>query len=115
MITDPQVAAHVARTDRFIDDVRELIEATTPNPRSPCADVQHRTLQRIADTLDAVPYVTMCNMATVNAAMGGVLMEIIELRLMYVGCGPKLDFASAEAFLDAFQPVIDKALRRLRQ
>ena len=115
MITDPQVAAHVERTDRFIDDVRELIETTTPDPRSPCADVQRRTLRRIADTLDEVPYGTMCNIATVDAAMAGVLMEMIELRLMYVGCGPKLDFAGAEAFLDAFQPVIDKALRRLRQ
>ena len=43
---------------------------------------------RIADTLDAVPYVTMCNLANLNAAMRGGLLDLIEVRLMCVGGGP---------------------------
>ena len=79
------------------------------------ADAQRHALRRIADTLDEVPYGTMCNIATLDAAMAGLLLDVIELRLTYVGCFPTLDFADAKAFFSAFQPVIDKALRRLLQ
>jgi hypothetical protein len=108
MMIDARVAARVEQTDRFV-------EATAVDPCGPCADVQRRALRRIADTLDAVPYATMCNIATLDAATAGLLLEVIELRLTYVGCFPTLDFVNAEAFFSAFQPVIDKALRRLLQ
>ena len=73
-MTDAEVAAQVERADRFIEQLRELIAATVVDPASACADAQRRGLQRIADTLDAVPYVTMCNLANLNAALrGGVL------------------------------------------
>ena len=63
--------------------------------RSPCADYQRRGLQRIAATLDAVPFVTMCNLANLDAAMRGGLLDLIEVRLMCVGGGPTLDYADA--------------------
>jgi len=37
------------------------------DPGSPCADAHRRGLQRIADTLDAVPFVTMCNLTNLDA------------------------------------------------
>jgi hypothetical protein len=43
--------------------------------------------------LDALPYVTMCNLANLSAAMGGGLMQIIEVHLLAVGGGPALDYA----------------------
>jgi hypothetical protein len=59
-----------------------------------------------------VPFVTMCNLANLNAAMRGGLLEVIEVHLKCVGGGPTLDHADATAFLAAFQPVIDMALTR---
>jgi len=115
MRTAAQVAPGVRQTDRFIDDFRELIGTTAVDPCSHCADAQRRALRRIADTLDEVPYATMYNIATLDAAMAGLLLEVIELRLSYVGCFPTSDFANADTFFRAFQPVIDKALRRLLQ
>jgi hypothetical protein len=45
------------------------------DPRSICADAHRRGLQRIADTLDAVPFVTMCNLANLDAALRGGLLD----------------------------------------
>jgi hypothetical protein len=39
-------------------------------------------------------------------------MSVIEVRLMCVGAGPKLDFQDAKAFLAEFQPLIDVARKR---
>ena len=82
MMTDTEVRQQIARADRFIGQLRDTIAATAVDPASLCADAQRRGLRRIADTLDAVPYVTMCNIANLNTAMRGGLMEVIELRLM---------------------------------
>jgi hypothetical protein len=71
MMTDAQVAARVERADCFIEQLRDAIAATTVDPASACADAQRCGLQRIVDTLDAVPYVTMCNLANLNAALRG--------------------------------------------
>lgn len=114
-MTDAEVADQIERADRFIADFREMIAATVVDPGSACADYQRRGLQRIADTLDAVPFVTMCNLANLNAAMRGGLLDLIEVGLLAVGGGPTLDFADAAAFLAAFQPMIDIALRRRLQ
>ena len=54
----------------------------------------------------------MCNLANLNGAMRGGLLEVIEVHLKCVGGGPTLDHADATAFLAAFQPVIDMALTR---
>jgi len=112
MMTDIEVRQQVERADCFIEQLRDAITATVVDPASLCADAQRRGLSLIADTLDAVPYVTMCNLSNLNAAMRGGLMELIEVRLKCVGGGPTLDHADAAAFLAAFQPMIDMALRR---
>ena len=115
MMTDAQVAAQVDRADCFIEQLRDAIAATTVDPASACADAQRRGLQRIADTLDAVPYVTMCNLANLNAALRGGVLYLIELRLLAVGVGPTLDYADAAEFLARFEPLIEKVRRRRLQ
>ena len=105
-MTDAEVAAQIARADCFIEQLREAVATTVVDPASLCADDHRRGLERIAATLDAVPYVTMCNLANLNAAMGGGLLKLIFVHLMCVGGGPALDFADATAFLAAFQPHI---------
>jgi len=112
MMTDAQVAAQVERADCFIEQLRDAIAATTVDPASACADAQRRGLQRIADTLDAVPYVTMCNLANLNAALRGGVLDLTELRLLAVGVGPTLDYADAAEFLAGFEPLIEKVRRR---
>ena len=114
MMTDAQVAAQVERADCFIEQLRDAIAATTVDPASACADAQRRGLQRIADTLDAVPYVTMCNLANLNAALRGGVLYLIELRLLAVGVGPTLDYADAAEFFAGFEPLIEKVRRRLQ-
>ena len=106
-MTDAEVAAQIARADAFIAEFRELIAAR--NRRS--GQLPARTWG-LAATLDAVPYVTMCNLANINTAMRGMLLELIEVRLMCVGAGPTLDDPDAAALLATFQPVIDMALAR---
>jgi hypothetical protein len=115
MMTDAQVAAQVERADCFIEQLRDAIAATTVDPASACADAQRRGLQRIADTLDAVPYVTICNLANLNAALRGGVLDLIELRLLAVGVGPTLDYADAAEFLAGFEPLIEKVRRRRLQ
>lgn len=114
-MTDAEVADQIERADRFIADFREMIAATVVDPGSACADYQRRGLQRIADTLDAVPFVTMCNLANLDTAMRGGVLDLIEVRLTCVGGGPTLDYADAKAFLAGFEPLIEQARRRRQQ
>jgi hypothetical protein len=114
-MTDAEVAAQIERTDRFIADFREMVAATAVNPASLCADAQRRGLQRIAATVDQVDYAFFSNLANINAALHGGLLDLIEVGLMCVGGGPTLDFHDAAAFLAEFQPKIDMALRRRLQ
>ena len=114
MMTDAEVATQIERANRFIADFRELVAAMAVDPASPCAEETRAGLKRIAATLDAVPYVTMCNLSNINTAMHGGLLEMIEANLMCVGGGPTLDYADAAAFLAAYQPAIDMALARRR-
>ena len=114
MMTDAEVATQIERANRFIADLRELVAATAVDPASPCVEETRAGLKRIAATLDAVPYVTMCNLANINTAMRGGLLEVIEVQLLAVGGGPTLDYADAAAFLAAYQPAIDTALARRR-
>jgi len=113
-MTDAEVAAQIERADRFIADFREMVAATEVDPRSLCADEQARGLARIAGTIEAVPFVTFCNLANLDVALRGGLLDLIELRLTCVGAGPTLDYADATAFLAEFERMIEKA-RRLRQ
>jgi hypothetical protein len=111
-MTDTEVRQQVDRADCFIADFREMVAATAVDPDSLCADYQRRGLQRIAATIDAVPFVTMCNLANADAAMRGGLLDLIEVNLMCVGAGPTLDYADAAAFLAGFEAVIEKARKR---
>jgi hypothetical protein len=112
MMTDAELRQRVECTDRFIEQLRDVIDTTAVDPASLCADERRCGLQRISATLDAVPYVTMANLATINVAMRGAFLSVLEVHLMAVGGGPTLDFADATAFLATFQPAIDMALRR---
>ena len=82
------------------------------DPESLCADDHPAGLQRISATLDAVPHVTMSNLANLNVAMRGARLSVLEVQLMCVGAGPTMDYADATAFLAAFQPAIDLVPRR---
>ena len=70
-MTDHEARQQVRRADRFIAEFRETIAATVVDPASLCADDHRRGLHRIASTLDAVPFVTMCNLSNLNAALRG--------------------------------------------
>jgi hypothetical protein len=113
-MTDAEVADQIERADRFIANFREMIAATVVYPASACADYQRRGLRRIADTLNAVPYVTFCNLANLDAALRGGFLDLIEVRLLAVGAGPTLDYADA-AFLAGFDTTIEKVRRRRLQ
>ena len=58
---------------------------------------------------------TMCNLANLNAAIRGGLLDLIEVGLLAVGGGPTLDYADATAFLAGFETVIEKVRRRRLQ
>jgi hypothetical protein len=113
-MTDAEIREQVQRADHFIEQLREMIAATVVDPASACADYQRRGLRRIADTLDAVPYVTFCNLANLDAALRGGLLDLIEVRLLAVGAGPTPDYADA-AFLAGFETIIEKVRRRRLQ
>ena len=54
--------------------------------------------------MDAVDYVTFANLVTVNEAMRGILLDVLEVQLMCVGQG----HADASAFLaELHQPIFD--------
>jgi hypothetical protein len=115
-MTDAEVAAQVERTDAFIVALRELIAATTTDPASPCADHHRRGLARIAATFDQVDYVVFANLANINAAMRGGLLELLEVQLMCVGAGPTLDYPNAAAFLaELHRPLTDMVRKRRLQ
>ncbi len=114
-MTDDEVRQQVKRADCFIEQLRDAITATVVDPASACADDQRRGLERIADTLDAVPYVTMCNLSNLDAALRGGLLSMIEVQLMCVGGGPTLDYADAVSFLAVFERMIEKVRRQRLQ
>jgi len=74
-----------------------------------------QSLAGLAATLDAVPFLTWCNLSNLDAALHGGLLDLIEVNLMCVGGGPTLDYADAAAFLAAFEPMIEQARRRMLQ
>jgi hypothetical protein len=101
-MTDEEVRQQVERADAFIAAFRELIASAVDavDPASPARLPAIVGLERIAATVDAVEYVVFCNLANVNAAMRGTLLDVLGVKLMCVGQGPTLDYADATAFLD---------------
>jgi hypothetical protein len=114
-MTDEEVRQQVERTEAFVAAFRELIASTAVDPASPCEAACRRGLERIDATVDAVDYVTFANLANLNSAMRGGLLDVIEVRLKCVGGGPTLDFQDAAEFLTVLQPMIDMALKRRLQ
>jgi hypothetical protein len=117
-MTDSEVGEQIERGNRFIEQLREMIAEAIAFPVS-AIDQHDQCLQRIASTLDAVPFVTMCNLANIDAAwrgrmQGATFMSVIEVYLMAAGCGPTLDYADATAFLAGFETIIEKVRRRLQ-
>ena len=74
-----------------------------------------RGLERIAATVDQVDYVLFCNLANLNTALRGGLLDLIDVHLLAVGGGPTLDFADATAFLARFEAVIEQVRKRRLQ
>ena len=111
-MTDEEARQQVERTDAFIAEFRALIASIVVDPAS---SETRNGLERIAATVDVVDYITYANLANINTVLRGGLLSVIEVRLMCVGGGPKLDFADASAFLAAFEPMIDMALKRRLQ
>ena len=99
-MTDEEARQQVERTDAFIAAFRELIASTAVDPASPSRLPAIAGLERIAATVDAVDYVTFCNLANVNAVLRGGSLDLLGVQLMCVGQGPTLDYADATAFLD---------------
>ena len=62
-MTDEEVRQQVERTDAFIAAFCELIASTVVDPASPSRLPAIAGLERIAATVDAVDYVTFCNLA----------------------------------------------------
>jgi hypothetical protein len=114
-MTDEEVRQQVERTDAFIAALRELIASTVVDPASPCEAACRRGLERVGATVDAVDYVTFANLANLNTALRGGLLDLIEVQLKCVGGGPTLDFQDAAEFLAGFQPMIEMALKRRLQ
>jgi hypothetical protein len=108
-LTDEEFRQQIERTDRFIAAFRELIASTVVDPANPCEATCRSGLARIAATVGAVDYVTfVCNLANVNAAMRGGLLDVLGVQLMCVGQGPTLDYADASAFLaELHQPIFN--------
>src|SRR5262249_41764226 len=106
---DAEAHEYVVRTDAFIDDIFELLTNTQPvNPNA------GSSWWRIAKTIDAVDYIDLCNLATLNEVMKGALLDAIEVKLMCIGAGPTLDYADAPAFFAEFQSTIETGLKRTR-
>ena len=105
---DEEVRQQVERTDLFIADFRELITTIALDPNRSIEPSALSGLRRIADTVDAVDYVTFCNLANVNQAMRGNLLGVLEVKLMCVGQGPALDYADAATFLaELHEPIFN--------
>jgi hypothetical protein len=117
-MTDAEVREQIERADRFIENLRDAIAEVIADQVN-TTDQHDQCLQRIAATVDQVPFVTMCNLSNLDAAwrnrMGMTIMSVIEVYLMGAGCGPTLDYADATAFLAEFEAMIETARRRMVQ
>ena len=75
--------------------------------------VVRRVLERISASLDAVDYVVLANLATVNMVTRGLILATVRVKLLCGGAAPELDYADAASFLEEFhRPVFDLVKRR---
>jgi hypothetical protein len=80
-MTDEEARQQVERTDAFIAAFRELIASTVVDPASPCEVSCRRGLDRIAATVDAVDYVTFCNLANALARSFAIFLSSCSRRI----------------------------------
>ena len=73
-MTEEQVRDQVERADRFTASFRDLVAAAIPT-----SEAQRLGLQRIADTVDAVPFLTWCNLSNLDTALRGGVLSMIEV------------------------------------
>jgi len=80
----------------------ELIRLRIEEKRkTPISTEVRRKLGRIADTADAVDSITFCNLANLDAAIPGLLLDVIEVQLKFVGKGFAPDmFTDAPALIE---------------
>src|SRR5262245_8834044 len=109
-MTDAEAAECVERTERFIESIFDLIGiaagvAADANDQDAC-----RRLVGIAKSIDAVDYIELANLATINEAMRGGLLDAIAMKLKAVGITPQLSYDNAPAFFAAFKPMLEAGL-----
>jgi hypothetical protein len=86
-MTDEEARQQIERTDAFIAAFRALIASTAVEPVRSNEAACRRGLARLAETVDAVDYITLCKLANLNQAMHGLLLDVIEVQLKFVGKG----------------------------
>jgi hypothetical protein len=85
----------------FTQAKSELIRLRIEEKRkTPISTEVRRKLGRIADTADAVDYITFCNLANLDAAIPGLLLDVIEVQLKFVGKGFAPDITDAPALIE---------------
>ena len=70
MMTDFGIRQQVERTDRFIEQLRDAIDATAVDPGSLCADDQRRGLKRISATQRAPTRYSACGTSNTRPEQG---------------------------------------------
>ena len=112
MTDDAELAARVARTDRFAAELRELIAASRFDVRDSVA--HRRAIERIGASLEDVDYVVLANLATVDLATRGLVLATLRVKLLCLGAAPELDYPDAATFLNELhRPAF--ALMKIRQ
>ena len=114
-MTDEDARRQIERADAFIAAFRELIASTAVEPVRSNEAACRRGLTRLAESVDAVDYIIYCNLSNINAAMHGLLLDVIEVQLRLIGKGFVLPFAdSATAFLEAMHRPMFNLCRKKR-
>ena len=110
-MTDAEVRQQVERTDRFIAEFRTMVASTAVDPASSCAAEARSGLERIAATVDGV-ITSSTPIWPTSTRLCAATHVLIEVKLMCVGAGPRLDLVDAAAFLAEFNKLIDVVRKR---
>ena len=92
----------------FIGEFREMIAAAAVDPANTSANEHRRGLRRIANTGDEVPFVTMCNLANLEAALRGWPARHDQVRLLAVRAGQTWTLPTRR-HSSWFEPMIEAA------
>jgi hypothetical protein len=107
----PTIAERIEMIDLFRG---ELVVATLDAMKTQSTtDFGERVLSAIVESYDAVDDITLHNLAVIDTAMRGALVDLIRVRLVEVGAG-SFNYDGAPAFLAEFAPMVD-AVRQQRR